>query len=175
MITQTPPELEIIQSLKKWSGLGNYSIIFDSDQEGDGVDTLRGAVLCKKQLYFINYDDDNNVFGGYISVPIDYSNYYIEDSEAFIFSLYRKGVLKNKRYLMKEGKSYSAFKLWFGYDYLYRFGENYDLNIYKINEKKSFSSPSTSSFDCGEETNPMVDSDIFNYFSVGRIIVIQMY
>ncbi|KAL7721462.1 TLDc domain-containing protein [Entamoeba marina] len=60
-----------IESLCKWSGKQHYNTIFDSKIDGDGKGIIEQRVMNKKNLYFISFDNENNVFGGYVSELIN--------------------------------------------------------------------------------------------------------
>ncbi|KAL7721483.1 TLDc domain-containing protein [Entamoeba marina] len=86
-------EMDIINNsmniLKQWSNKNTFNIIFDSRVDGDGWNNvLYNRVLNECNLYFISFDGDNNVYGGYLNTKIDKSTSgYISDRNSFVFSL----------------------------------------------------------------------------------------
>ncbi|KAL7715602.1 TLDc domain-containing protein [Entamoeba marina] len=165
----------LIDSLIKWSDKSNYTILFDSDLDGDGKDVLHHKVFNKKNLYFIHFDNENNVFGGYMNEVINNKNSYINDPNSFVFSLIRNGVITNKKYDIKNDQQLNAFDLQSDYDYLYWFGyENgkFDMVIPKIGY---FSATSCipNIYNYNEENQPLRDEK--TYFTMKRILVLEMH
>ncbi|KAL7713729.1 hypothetical protein QTN25_008748 [Entamoeba marina] len=58
---------QVFERLKGWCGLSCGNIIFDSDVDGENTKQLIRKVLQKKHLYFICFDEDGNVLGGYVN------------------------------------------------------------------------------------------------------------
>ncbi|KAL7714064.1 TLDc domain-containing protein [Entamoeba marina] len=164
-----------------WSGLNNYTVLFDSDNDGNGFD-LFFTVLNKKNLYFITFDNNNNVFGGYISTTIDHVGFY-EESTTFIYSL-----MKNGQYLPLKynpiSSQYNLFYIqcYYGDDYsddcnenddnsilttLYNFG--LDLQVHKIGIEKS----QCEQYSYESQKNSLVNNE--EEFIINRIIVVEMY
>ncbi|KAL7715535.1 TLDc domain-containing protein [Entamoeba marina] len=120
----TIEETTIIDCLKKWSGKNSYSILFDSDIDGNGTDnTLPHKILGKNKLYFIHFDENQNVFGGYINSTIDIIQNWIKDPKAFLFSLIRNGKIKNEQYPIQKNSMDRAFSLYNNWYRLYCFGQ----------------------------------------------------
>ncbi|KAL7715585.1 TLDc domain-containing protein [Entamoeba marina] len=162
--------------LKQWVNKSIVNIIFDSDIDGNGSNkVLFNKVFGKSNLYFITFDENNNVFGGYIEKEINECDiYYIFDENSFIFSLIKNGKLKNKQYFMKQDK-YEAFLICENEmdGLLYIFG-NEVFNEYPVGSTSSHFYFNTSFYDFKEELNPITDI-IYPYcFKVTRIMVIQM-
>ncbi|KAL7712558.1 TLDc domain-containing protein [Entamoeba marina] len=167
--------LNSLDVLKKWSDKRYYEIIFDSTKHGDGSDNvLHDKVLFKSKLYFISFDGNNNVYGGYISAGINAASTDIYDSESFVFSLMRDGIVKNSKYPIKKGCEQNAFFLYYNSDALYLFGSYYpcDIRVNKINNIRSFCN--TKRFEYNGEKDPLVEN-YPNEFPVKRVIVLQMY
>ncbi|KAL7715595.1 TLDc domain-containing protein [Entamoeba marina] len=164
-----------IQLLLEWSGKQNYNIIFDSKIHGDGGGVLENRVIHRKNLYFLTFDNENNVFGGYVDNIINKTNDWIKDSNPFVFSLIRNGKIKNIKYDIKKGKEQYAFKLKSNSYELYRFGEDgySDICVYEIGNNKSYCD--YHSYEYNGEQNPSRDNyGGSNEFSMKRILVIQM-
>ncbi|KAL7716463.1 TLDc domain-containing protein [Entamoeba marina] len=173
-----------IDLLKQWSNKTIFNIIFDSDIDGDGSkNALHNTVFNKNNLYFIHFDGDNNIFGGYISSKIDKSSESdndavdacIRDENSFIFSLMRNGKVNNKRYFMKRNCEDEAFSLWVddSCDALYTFG--WDIAIYSIGNCNSlFFDCDYFRYDYKDDHTPLTDIVNMERFEVQRILVIQM-
>ncbi|KAL7720684.1 TLDc domain-containing protein [Entamoeba marina] len=159
-----------MSKLKEWCGKQKHNIIFDSLIDGDGSDNvLMNKVTNKSHLYFISFDTNNNVFGGYFRKSINVVDSYIEDRKSFVFSLLRNGVMKNLKYLMHNDRSWS-FRLYSGSNWLYRFGDG-DIGAYKIGEASSYCSQNT--YEYYNETKPFVDCGT-NPFIIKRIVIMKM-
>ncbi|KAL7717644.1 TLDc domain-containing protein [Entamoeba marina] len=163
----------IIETLKKWSNKAEFMILFDSDLQGDGAETLSKSIINKRDIYFIHFDNNTNVFGGYVSSVITQTTGYVEDSNSFVFSLIRNGVVKKTRYLIKNDKKGYAFGLVNEKhsSILYSFGKFDNIFVYRIGRTDSFCDPN--SFDYGGDANPFVNT-LPDQFTVQRIIILQM-
>ncbi|KAL7715917.1 TLDc domain-containing protein [Entamoeba marina] len=173
------PQMQHIEksmtTLQSWSGKRNCSVVFDSKVDSDLSQAFLSKVMNKSKLYFISFDDDNNVFGGYINTTVN-STEYITDKNAFVFSLLRKGELKYRRYKIKSGyHKQNAFKVYpTNSDYLYRFGyssDGGDIDVFKINDPRSCCKPW--SYEYKGTLKPLAD-DSTHCFQVQRIVVLQM-
>ncbi|KAL7719706.1 TLDc domain-containing protein [Entamoeba marina] len=128
--------------LKKWSKRDKLNIIFDSDIDGDGRNNgLHDKVFGRSNLYFISFDENNNVFGGYVNEKINISDDCIDDKNAFVFSLIRDGLEVNNKYPINKKSTYCAFRLCDNdpNDQLYSFG--LDIVIHNIGNYNSQGSP----------------------------------
>ncbi|KAL7718264.1 hypothetical protein QTN25_004559 [Entamoeba marina] len=158
-----------IRSLKMWSGKQYCKFIFDSEKNHE-ISTLYECVNNKQNLYFISFDDEKNVFGGYVDTTINTFDNWITDPHAFTFSLIRDGKVNNKRYHIGNDKEQHAFMILQNNNCLYKFGKDHDLYVSKC--ETSDSCCSTSSYDYSDEVDPLrKDGD---KFKTKRIIVIQM-
>ncbi|KAL7715599.1 TLDc domain-containing protein [Entamoeba marina] len=165
----------LLKSLNKWSDKLSYTIIFDSDLNGNGKGVLEHHVKNKINLYFIVFDNENNVFGGYMNTLINKINSYIPDPDAFIFSLIRNGKIKNMKYDIKEGEKCSAFYLDSNNNYLFRFGENgieRHIIIPRIGFNCGVSFRNIGKYKYNEEKHPLRDGT--NDFPIQRILVLEM-
>ncbi|KAL7722955.1 TLDc domain-containing protein [Entamoeba marina] len=164
--------------LKQWSNKNTFNIIFDSDIDGDGWNNvLYNKVFKKSNLYFISFDGNNNVYGGYLDTKIDKSGdwIWITDKNAFIFSLIRNGKVNNKKYFMKQGKD-QAIILWNNdpNGYLYQFGS--DIGVYKMGSNYSCCTENNEycDYEYNNDNKPLTDITLPNKFVVQRIVVIKM-
>ncbi|KAL7717070.1 TLDc domain-containing protein [Entamoeba marina] len=163
----------LINVLKEWSNKGTFNIIFDTDENGDGDNlVLHNTVMGKSNLYFIIFDDKQNVFGGYVSKKINRSGFApIYDNNAFLFSLIRNGKTVNEKYVIKQNCSNYAFMLCNLPDgRLYTFGKH-DASIKRIGDNQSYCR-----FDEYDYyyKKPFFDIIQTDQFGAKRIIIIQM-
>ncbi|KAL7720421.1 TLDc domain-containing protein [Entamoeba marina] len=174
-ITQQCLEIEELipsfNKLKEWSGKQKCSVLFDSKIDGDGANNvLIKKVINQSNLYFIRFDNQNNVFGGYVGELIRYTNNNIEDPNSFIFSLIRNGDIKHDIYKIKESEKQYAFCL--NSDNatkLYKFGMHNDIGVYKTDNSESRCNQSSYIYE--GENFPFVDN---HYFKTKRTVVIKM-
>ncbi|KAL7720442.1 TLDc domain-containing protein [Entamoeba marina] len=163
-----------IELLIEWSGKPKYNIIFDSDLDGDGKLTLSWNVMNKKNLYLIHFDNENNVFGGYVNEVIDKKDGYINDPKSFVFSLIRNGKITNKKYDIDFERAGLSFAMQYNFDVLYWFGYGngkFDLIIFKIGYI-SENSCVTNSYKYNGEKQPLRDNTIG--YIIQRILVLEM-
>ena len=77
-----------IESIERWTNKKIISIVFDSDiNNWNSGREFSEYIIGKSNLLFMIDDVENNRFGGYINSPITNSDIYINDPDAFIFSL----------------------------------------------------------------------------------------
>ncbi|KAL7717038.1 TLDc domain-containing protein [Entamoeba marina] len=170
MSTQLSFQSKLIQELLNWSTSKNYTILFDSDLHGNGLNTLEYSVLNKKRIYLITIDNNTNVFGGYISEKIDRINYDIVDKNSFVFSLIRNGVMKNKKYNIKRNISDAIYFVHnTDYGFLYEFGDK-DITIYNVGN--SYCNCNQHWFEYKEEKQALTNVD--QDFTAQRLIVLEM-
>ncbi|KAL7719960.1 TLDc domain-containing protein [Entamoeba marina] len=159
---QETQQNSLIQSLKDWSNVDNYTIIYDSDINGDrSRENFLKAVLNKSNLYFITRDNKNNVFGGYLNVKAKEVDKYITDHDIFVFSLIRN--TKNFDHVFRLNS----------FHYLYRFGGGYggDIMMSGLFGYASWCNPH--SFEYNNEKDPLSVSDTHQFYA-DRYIVIEM-
>ncbi|KAL7720471.1 TLDc domain-containing protein [Entamoeba marina] len=165
-----------IQSLIEWSGKQNYNVIFDSKIDGNGKGVLENKVMNKKNLYFISFDNHNNVFGGYVDTIINKTG-WIKDINAFVFSLIRKGKVKNKKYVLKQNfeEQYAFYLSPRTYEFCsYCFGKYGYMPIYVKNKGIVSSWFNSYSYEYNGEQYPLVDDHHRTTFKMERILVLEM-
>ncbi|KAL7721687.1 TLDc domain-containing protein [Entamoeba marina] len=149
-INKSTQLIDSISSLKNWSNKDTFNVIFDSDIHGDGWsnNVLRDTVYRRSNLYFITFDINNNVFGGYLNKTINTIGCGIEDDNSFVFSLIRNGGC------------------------LYAFGD--DIHVQRINNDESYCK--CDYYDYNNEQNPLINiiTPPYQTFQTTRIIVIEM-
>ncbi|KAL7712391.1 TLDc domain-containing protein [Entamoeba marina] len=161
--------------LENWCNLSNSNIVYDSDRDNIENKTLINKIIGRDNLYFINFDDEGNIFGGFIhsKITATFPSCMI-DPNAFVFSLSKNGIQNPKRFMIHKKYADSAF--WLNSedgDYLYCFGN--DVFIFRIGDHSSY---------CGEfhfdyeGISPALTNKhgwrVDQRFSVERIVVIQM-
>ncbi|KAL7717034.1 TLDc domain-containing protein [Entamoeba marina] len=161
-----------INILKEWTNSKNYTVLFDSDIDGNGAqNSLKNIVFNKSNLYFITIDDTNNIYGGFLFKSIEKVNEFTSDENAFVFSLIRDGVTNNIKYSICKGNESHPFILWSHRDFLYSFGAGFDIRVWKIGSNKSSCLPF--SFNYRKQRNPLVT--IYPHqFEISRILVLEM-
>ncbi|KAL7718296.1 TLDc domain-containing protein [Entamoeba marina] len=163
-----------IELLLDWSGKQNYKIIFDSYVDGNGEGVVEKRVIHKRYLYFIHFDNQNNVFGGYVNNQIYVTGGFTKDSNAFVFSLIRNGRITNIKYNIMRGHEQCAFWLNTNYKYLYGFGRNnddYDICVPKIGYGSDYKCTPVDYENYGEQ------QPLRNYarnYRMRRIIILEM-
>ncbi|KAL7719776.1 TLDc domain-containing protein [Entamoeba marina] len=162
--------------LKEWSVKNTFNIIFDSKFDGDGdKNVLHDIVLNKSNLYFTSFDGNNNVFGGYINNKIHGSGDFVHDENAFIFSLIKNGIVKNKKYSIKQDKN-KALCLWNNdlEGALYKFGS--DICVWKVGKDQSWCRNNDKNcwYNYEDDDKPFTDITYPKRFEIQRIVVIQM-
>ncbi|KAL7718475.1 TLDc domain-containing protein [Entamoeba marina] len=165
-----------INKMKEWSGKQHYNIIFDSKTDGDGSNNvLLNKVINKKNLYFIHFDNDQNIYGGYVNELIDVYNEDINDPNAFVFSLKRNNQNTLKKYSIKQNEHHRAFCLCPSQNVLYSFGFDgvhcRDITTFKVGDPQSYCLPYL--YEYNGENNPLSFKSN-NRFTIERILVIQM-
>ncbi|KAL7714400.1 TLDc domain-containing protein [Entamoeba marina] len=152
-------------------------VVFDSDDyKGEfPLDKFRDVSEIKKGLYFISYDDKDkqNIYGGFIEKEVVGEHIDVEDSNSFVFSMQRDGVVKSTKYPIKPDCADSAFS---SFDInnkeaeLYIFGD--DIHVYPPGVNLSYCLQNY--YDYNEEKDALVDNGEENAFAVTRIIVVRV-
>ncbi|KAL7721843.1 TLDc domain-containing protein [Entamoeba marina] len=161
-----------IDLLKKWSNKTTFNVVFDSDINGNGENVLLNLVFNKSNLYFISFDENNNVYGGYIGNEINRYNQDILDENAFVFSLIRNGKVNNRVYSIHEGEN-RAFWLFSKNSecWLYAFA---DFVVSKIGVDLSFCVDDNFFYDYKNDITPLTYVTYPKKFIVERVIALQM-
>ncbi|KAL7714837.1 TLDc domain-containing protein [Entamoeba marina] len=159
--------------LKEWSNKHHHQVIFDSNEDGDGTSlhALHKIVSGRSYLYFITFDNEGNVFGGYVNDNIIVDS-PMDDKNCFVFSLLRNYKTKNMKYHLESGHVCSAFRINKGGDLLYYFGYCPAISMFRVGVSKSCVSQDTTNFLFNKEVNALGESD--KDFSAKRIVVLQM-
>ncbi|KAL7712561.1 hypothetical protein QTN25_009885 [Entamoeba marina] len=135
--------------LQNWTDFHSFNIIYDSDVDGGGYTAIR-MVHNKKNLYFINFDNENNVFGGFVSNPNSGLSYQEQCNRiTFVFSLERNGLPFYKKYPLKKYQE-----------------------IFPVGVNNSFVAPS--SYKYNHCKTPFVDRGYPYHFPIQRLIILEM-
>ncbi|KAL7722497.1 TLDc domain-containing protein [Entamoeba marina] len=166
--------VNILNVLKEWSNMEHYHIIFDSDIDGDGYSnsTFINKAINKQNNYFISFDKEYNIFGGYLSSKINACNRFIGDKNVFVFSMLTNGVVDMKKFNIKKIRENNAFWLCYnnGFQGLYQFG--HDIYVYGIGGATWCGYEDWVEY--GEKKKPFANIEHPETFPVQRIIVLQM-
>ncbi|EDR27092.1 hypothetical protein EDI_135460 [Entamoeba dispar SAW760] len=139
---------ERIKSFKnilcEWSQKKDMKLIYDSLTEEivrNKVSRLEQLVIGKKNLFFIIFDSDENIFGGYIDKTIDELDYCIHSDTMFLFVLDSNGRFNSPtRFECNGSQKFVMFScknewlLTFGYSV--RWPEKSDIAIIKSSTGK---------------------------------------
>ena len=92
-------DLDERKQLQEWTQKRCGKVIFNSDNDdwSDGTSVFAEKILYKSNLVFIVEDTENNKFGGYVTSTINECKKWIEDSNAFVFSLKSNGRLNGMK------------------------------------------------------------------------------
>ncbi|KAL7713190.1 TLDc domain-containing protein [Entamoeba marina] len=158
-----------VNSLKEWSNKDTITLLFDSDIDGYCREYFAHVVLNKRNLYFINYDDNENVFGGYLNAEITQPDTWIQDPNSFVFSLIRQGEFKNKRYFIQEIFQTKAFRLLLNNSLgFFTFGDiDFNLNI-----SRNAQLTHLRHHEKGKEKFPLCETP--KWYPQKRVIVLEM-
>ncbi|KAL7714086.1 TLDc domain-containing protein [Entamoeba marina] len=163
--------------LKEWCKKDTFTILYDSDIHGciNKNDFLQ-RVINKRNMYFIHFDYNQNIFGGYVGENVDKIGLDITDKNAFIFSLVRNGKIKNVKYKIQYQKISKAFYLYKSGNFLYDFGGGFDIKISGILKKTCWcnSISKSNAYVYHDEKYPLTDENYPKEFELQRILIIQM-
>ena len=96
-------------------------LVYRASRDGFNPSDLHAKCENKTHLVSIIRNNLNYVFGGYTSVAWNRNSEWITDPNAFIFSLRRKGMTKNDKFMVKNNGRDAfcgniRFHLWYGND-----------------------------------------------------------
>ncbi|GAB1220431.1 hypothetical protein ENUP19_0053G0029 [Entamoeba nuttalli] len=168
-------DTKYIKQLKEWTNRKVGNILFDSniDNWKVGTSVFGERIMNKEHIIIIIEDEDGNQFGGYVNSKIDKVNEWINDSKSFVFSLESNGrIYEMMKFDIKEPEC--AFKIYNQTDnHLFSFGNGWDIDVYKENDKaKSYCEQN--SFEYYGIENALCGKECPNRFTPKRIIVIEM-
>ena len=160
------------QQLETWTNKKCGEVLFDSDKDNwsKGSDVLGKRMKNKNHFIFIIEDTTGNKFGGYITATISYTNYWFDDSNAFLFSLKSNGRINGmKKFNVSDSSSIIDIDTKSG-DWLFLIGlSGYDIEV----KRKDISGSYCSQYQFNYEgiTNALCGQ---RDFTPKRIVFIQM-
>ncbi|KAL7716628.1 TLDc domain-containing protein [Entamoeba marina] len=164
--------LKIIQFIRNISNREDISILFDSDIVGDSNCSLINTIQNKEDLIFILFDQQDNVFGGYLHERITSPYTYVNDPKSVVFSIIRRGKLQIKKYTYEKSNNY-AFFLYPENDFGYLFEFGFGLFLIQ----KTNSNMSWCNFELIKSENkahPFVDVVYPQTFQIQRIVILEV-
>ena len=165
-----------LSTLEEWCGMKYQCVIYDSDKDGQESSVFTNKILNKSNLYFINYDDNNCIYGGFQKSAIKKLNRHNLDNDYFLFTLNEFGqhgvekkysMLSTPKYPTKTG--ISVFK---ENDELYYFADGF--GVYKSFLQKSYTYQGVANQYEGAVKGCFNGKYDPNRFVVKRVLVIQM-
>jgi len=165
---------ESVKFIEKWTGRQIISIVFDSDEDNwNSGKEFSQYIIGKSNLLFMIDDDQNNRFGGYISSEITSSDKYINDPDAFIFSLRSNKRLSQPTQFKIKYPGDAFISITTHDRYIFAFGGGYDI---KLDSKKTsnYANSNPSSYDFSGHEDALYGK-IYPYrFTPKRWVVYQM-
>ncbi|EKE37018.1 hypothetical protein ENU1_212430 [Entamoeba nuttalli P19] len=130
--------------LCEWSQKKDIQLIYDSLTEEivlNKVSKLEQLVIGKKDLFFIIFDGNENIFGGYIDKTIDKLDYCIHSDTMFVFVLESNGRFSDPTRFKCNGNQkfvmFSCKNEWlFTFGYSVHWPEKSDIAVMKSGTKK---------------------------------------
>ena len=77
--------------LEKWSGRKIGKVVFDSDIDGDSNRVFSCRIKNKEHLYFLCFDNQQNIFGGYFDDKITTLKEWNFSENQFLFTFNKFG------------------------------------------------------------------------------------
>ena len=166
----------VIKQLKEWSELNEVEVLFDSRIHSweKSTSEFGTKVKGKKNVAIIIEDMDGNIFGGYIVEEIGEQNVWVEDFNAFLFSIEsNRRIPQPTKYPIKGDKAKHAFLIFDDdFEYLFQFGYGYDIVVCKQNHSTNFNSGvNETSFGFQKIKNPLCSGKTF---VASRIVALEM-
>lgn len=165
---------ESISYIENWTRKKIISIVFDSDVDNwDSGKEFSQYIVGKSNLLFMIDDDQNNRFGGYISSKITDHDTYINDPDAFIFSLRSNGRLSGPTQFKIKYPGDAFISITTHDRYIFAFGGGYDI---KLDSKKTanYANSNPSSYDFGDHQDALYGKIYPHRFTPKRWVVYQM-
>ena len=167
------------EQIMKWTEMQLDQVIFDSSIHEWKANTpgLNDTLLKKENLLFLIEDTIGNTFGGFLKRKIEKEATWINDSNAFLFTLRSNGRIDEMmKYEIKEPKY--AFYLYdksqdrfFGFGY----GSGHSLTIFKANRKSlSYCDQNDKYFNYHNIPNALCGTTHPDKMTLKRVVIIQM-
>ena len=150
-------------------------MLFDSDKDNwsENTSVFDDRLMNKTNLIFVVEDTMNNKYGGYISSSINKYNDYINDSNAFVFSLKSNGRINGMRKFDITQPQYAIFMYQKSNSRLFRIGGGADIGVYKKNSN-SFWTNTQTSFNYEGLSGVFRGATSMTNYSLKRFTVLQM-
>ncbi|KAL7715576.1 TLDc domain-containing protein [Entamoeba marina] len=155
--------------MENWCGMKYDNIIFDSDRNNSTKQSILSQILNKNYLYFIHFDENGNIFGGYLSEQVHTTDVWIYDDNAFLFTLTRNYLTNRNKFNIEKGKE--VFWIYSSSQWLYRFG--IDLYIFKPGIPRSATYQNKFNYN-GIEKAITDKQGPCQTFSIERIVIVKM-
>jgi len=97
-----------VDKLREWSGLKKLDVLYDSGSDEKSASTFHNRITNHSHLYFILFDEKQNVFGHYLQaqIPRDNKGKKIYDKNIFMFSLFSNGRIEPRKFDINYDKKY---------------------------------------------------------------------
>ena len=153
-----------IESIERWTNKKIKSIVFDSDIDNwNSGREFSQYIIGKSNLLFMIDDVENNRFGGYINSRITNSDIYINDPNAFIFSLKSNRRLNQPMKFQINSPGNAFISITTHERYIFAFGGGYDIKLDK-KETSYMANSNPSSYNFGANINALYQSGDFRNF-----------
>ncbi|EMD49194.1 Hypothetical protein EHI5A_107940 [Entamoeba histolytica KU27] len=175
---------ENVKTFRTWSALKKCNLIYDSSI--NCYEEFRRSVICRSNLFFINFDDQGNVFGAFVKKQITKINVFVKDKDHFLFSLNANGrIVTPIRFLPKKNQYDCAVTIFAEVSKkekkndtrLYQIGSfelgRGSMGIRAIGEKKSDCCHLSQSYE-GIQNLTLTGTNHPAEFTTRRVIVVQM-
>ena len=169
-----------MKQIEEWTNKKCGEVLFNSNVDDWNVNTstFQDKVRNKENLIFLIEDEEINKFGGYLNVKIDKFGDFINDPNAFIFSLQSNRRINGMKKYPKIRNDSNSFIVWNNTNTgggLFGFGKGKDICVYQGN-RKSESYCLQYSYNYSGETNSLCSNGgrEKTKFTPRRFIVIQM-
>ncbi|KAL7714626.1 TLDc domain-containing protein [Entamoeba marina] len=157
---------------KEWSQKEKCTIIYDSNVQNKALNqSFNNKLLNKNNLFIVNFDKNNNVFGVFLKDSIKTIG-ITNQHQSFIFSLKTGDVVDRPMMWKLNDGCYSNIQLFENEDILYQIGESSGFTIYKVGMNESYCFDLSLGFK-GIEDDDLTNSNYEEYV-VERIIVLEM-
>ena len=163
-----------IERIERWTNKKIKSIVFDSDIDNwNSGREFSQYIIGKSNLLFMIDDVENNRFGGYINSKITNSDIYINDPNAFIFSLKSNRRLNRPMKFQINSPGNAFISITTHERYIFAFGGGYDIKLDK-KETSYMANSNPSSYNFGSNRNALYGKIYPHRFTPKRWVVYQM-
>ncbi|ELP91233.1 hypothetical protein EIN_151300 [Entamoeba invadens IP1] len=163
-----------VEKIEEWSGKKVDQVLFDSnvDSYTKTSNEFVDAVMDQSDIAIVVEDTNGNRFGGYIHAKIDVIGAWVDDQNAFVFSLFSNGRMKEpQKFELKANKQGRVF--WVSKPTeacLFVVGNN-DIRVAKKHSKRDYCLQST--FEYKGNTRALSGSSYPEKFNTKQFVVIK--